>query len=133
MGVLRHRPRRPVGWLVALALLLHGWLPILIQVSVLSVEASAHGDSHAHHAHHAGAPAHGVPDPAPAGKGLDCPVLHGAICLCAVLVKVLPPPVIAVPFVAAMARAARGRYPARRAPRQRQVALFEARAPPVSD
>jgi Protein of unknown function (DUF2946) len=133
MGALRHRHRRPVCWLVAIAILLHGWLPILLQASLLSAEARTHGDGQAHHAHHAGAPAHSTPDPAPARKGPECPVLHSAVCLCAVLVKVLPPPVVVAPLAAATARRAGGRFPAQRPRRQARAAPFEARAPPFSD
>jgi hypothetical protein len=133
MVALRHRHRRPVGWLVAIAILLQGWLPVLLQASLLAAEASAHGDSQAHHAHHAGAPAQSVPEPGPAGKGPECPVLHSAVCLCAVLVKVLPPPAVGAAFAPATTRRVRDRFPSEKPRRTDGAAPFEARAPPLSD
>jgi hypothetical protein len=132
MVALRHRHRRPVGWLVAIAILLQGWLPVLLQASLLAAEASAPGDSQAHHAHHAGAPAQSVPEPAP-GKGPECPVLHSAVCLCAVLVKVLPPPAVGAVPAPATTRRARDRLPSEKPRRKDCAAPFEARAPPFSD
>jgi hypothetical protein len=133
MVTLRHRHRRPVGWLVAIAILLQGWLPVLLQASLLAAEASAHGDTQAHHAHHAGAPAQSVPEPAPAGKSPECPVLHSAVCLCAVLVKVLPPAAVGTVLAPARTRRARDRFPAEKPRRKDYAAPFEARAPPFSD
>jgi hypothetical protein len=133
MVTLRHRHRRRVGWLVAIAILLQGWLPVVLQASLLAAEASAHGDSQGHHAHHAGAPAQSVPEPAPAGKGPECPVLHSAVCLCAVLVKVLPPPAVGAVLAPATTRRARGRFRSEKPRRKDCAAPFEARAPPFSD
>ena len=127
---VRQRYHCPLGWLVAIAILLHGWLPILLQVSLLTAEAGAQAHGHAHHA---GAPAPTTPHPGPTGKAPECRVLHSAVCLCAVLVKVLPPPVVAVPVAAAMATPARGRFAADKPSRRRRAAPLGARAPPVSD
>jgi hypothetical protein len=132
MVALRHRHRRPVGWLVAIAILLQGWLPVLFQASLLAAQASAHGDSQAHHAHHAGAPAQSVPEPKPARKGPECPVLHSAVCLCAVLVKALPPADGGAVLAPATTRRVRDRFPSEKR-RTDCAAPFEARAPPVSD
>jgi hypothetical protein len=129
---VRQRYHRPLGWLVAIAILLHGWLPVLLQSALATAQAEVHGDSYAHHAHHADAPAQPEPDPAPADKGPECPLLGSAVCFCAVLVKVLPAPAIEVPLAAAMARRARGRFPAPRPRRHVRAAPFEARAPPFS-
>jgi hypothetical protein len=133
MVALRRRHRRPVGWLVAIAILLQGWLPVLLQASRLAAEASAPGDSQAHHAHHAGAPAQSVPEPAPAGKGPECPVLHSAVCLCAVLVKVLPPPAVGAVLAPAPTRRARDRFRSEKPRQKDRAAPFEARAPQFSD
>jgi hypothetical protein len=133
MVTLRHRHRRLVGWLVAISILLQGWLPVILQASLLAAEASAHGDSQAHHAHHAGAPAQGVPEPEPTGKGPECPVLHSAVCLCAVLVKVLPPPAVGAVLAPATTRRARDRFRSEKPRRKDCAAPFEARAPPFSD
>jgi hypothetical protein len=127
------RRARLVGWLVAIAILLQGWLPVLLQASLLAAEASAHVDSQAQHAHHAGAPAQNVPEPAPVGKGPECPVLHSAVCLCAVLVKVLPPPAVGAVLAPATTRRARDRLPSGKLRRKDYAASFEARAPPFSD
>jgi Protein of unknown function (DUF2946) len=123
------RVRAVCGWLVAIAMLAHGWMPVLLQASLITAEADAHAHAHAHHT---GEPAKAAPGTAPHGKSQECPLLGSAICLCAVLVKVLPPPLVAVPLVAAMARSARSRIPATRPPRPGLPALFDARAPPVS-
>ena len=83
----RGRPRshtpRLLGWLAAAALLLNGWLPILLQGSLQAAAAGGHG-----HGHHAAA----APGAAPSGKGPECPLFHSAICLCATFAKLLPAP-----------------------------------------
>ena len=115
---------RSLGWLAAGSLLLHGWLPILLQVSLLTSEPDGQG-----HPHHAGTAA---PAAAPAGKSPQCPLFHSAICLCATFAKLLSP--LGAPAVAqSLAFAARRRrWPHQRAPRPPRQLLFEARAPPAS-
>jgi hypothetical protein len=149
---VQHRHRRAIGWLVAIAILLHGWLPILFQAALVEAPAETVREGHAHHAegapahhaqnadhaqqahhaHHADAPAQPESDRAPTGKAPECPVLHSAVCLCAVLVKVLPAPA-ATASLAATTRHARVRLPPQRPRRQTRLAPFEARAPPFSD
>jgi hypothetical protein len=125
-----HRPpgRAPrlLGWLAAASLLVHGWLPILLQVSLLASEPGGHG-----HVHDTGT-ADAAPGAAPSGKTPECPLFHSAICLCATFAKLLPAP--GAPAVArAPALAARRRcWRRRRPPRQGRRLLFEARAPPAS-
>jgi hypothetical protein len=60
-------------------------------------------------------------------------VLHSAVCLCAVLVKVLPPPAVGAVLAPATTRRARDRFPAEKPWPKDYAAPFEARAPPVSD
>jgi hypothetical protein len=119
----RRRARAPhlLAGLAAASLLLHGWLPILLQVSVLAPAAGAHG----HAAHARGA--------APPGKSPECPLFHGAICLCASFAKLLPAPAGPAPARLPATRAARRRRAVRRPPPRRRTALFDARAPPRSD
>ena len=112
------------GWLAVASLLLHGWLPIVLQVHLAAPEASMQ----APHAHSADA----TPAAVPSGEGSECPLFHSAICLCAAFVKLLPPSGASVPGVAAAARHRRGRFPASRLSRPRPALLFAARAPPVS-
>jgi len=112
------------GWLAIASLLLHGWLPIVLQVHLAAPEASRH----AHHAHSADA----TPDAVPSGEGSECPLFHSAICLCAAFVKLLPASGASVPGAAAAARRRRGRFPASRLSRLRPALPFAARAPPVS-
>jgi hypothetical protein len=114
---------RLLGWLAAGSLLLHGWLPILLQVSLLASEPG--GQGHAHHA--------GTADPvaAPAGKSPECPLFHSAICLCATFAKLLPaaraPAVARGPAIGARRRC----WPRPMPPRQPRQLLFDARAPPA--
>lgn len=122
------RARAACGWLVAISMLVHGWLPVLLQASFVSAAAVSHA-----HDHHADAPAQTAPDAAPTGGGQECPVLGGAICLCAAFVKLLQTPALAAPLAAAPVRRARGRFAAGRPRRQRRAALFDPRAPPSSD
>ena len=115
---------RLFGWLAAGSLLLHGWLPILLQVSLLA--SAPGGPGHAHHA--------GTADPtaAPTGKSPECPLFHTAVCLCAIFAKLLSPP--GAPAVARSSAfaARRRRWPRQRPPRQGRQLLFDARAPPAS-
>jgi hypothetical protein len=111
-----------LGWLAAGSLLLHGWLPILLQVSLLSSAPDGHP-------HHAGPAA---PAPAPAGKSPQCPLFQSAICLCATFAKLLPAPRAPVVVSAAVCAARRQRWPRAMPPRQPRQLPFEARAPPVS-
>jgi hypothetical protein len=80
-------------------LLLHGWLPIVLQVQLTAPEAAghAHHGSAAGHAHH-GSAAGAKPPRVPSGEGPECPLFHGAICLCAAFVKLLQTPALAAPF-----------------------------------
>jgi hypothetical protein len=118
---------RPLlGWLAAASLLLHGWLPILVQVSLV-------GDAipPSEHAHHAGAA--DAPGPVPSGEGPECPLFHGAICLCATFAKLLSPAGGPAPGALRKATGKRDRVPDRRRARPRRALPFEARAPPRSD
>jgi hypothetical protein len=144
---VQHRHRRAIGWTVAIAILLNGWLPILFQAAFVAAESDARDSIHAHHADHASADhakhahhtndahasAQPEPAPAPTSKGPECPVLHSAVCLCAVLIKVLPAPIATGVLAAATARRVRVRLPEQRPRRSVGVAPFEARAPPSSD
>jgi hypothetical protein len=114
-----------VGWLAIASLLLHGWLPIVIQAQLVAPEAGGH----AHRANAAGAAA---PAAVPSGEGPECPLLHSAICLCSAFVKLLPAGGAFAPGVAFAARRRRSRFPASRPSRPRPALLFDARAPPVS-
>jgi hypothetical protein len=113
------------GWLAVASLLLHGWLPIVIQAQLVAPEAGGH----AHRANAAGAAA---PAAVPSGEGPECPLLHSAICLCAAFAKLLPAGGALSPGVAYAARRQRNRFPAQRPSRRRPALLFDARAPPVS-
>jgi hypothetical protein len=116
------------GWLAAASLLLHGWLPILLQVSLLASEPGGHP-----HVHDAGtADGAAAPGAAPSGKSPECPLFHGVICLCAAFAKLLPAPgapaLARAPALAVRWRRRRHRGP----PRQGRRLLFDARAPPAS-
>jgi hypothetical protein len=100
-------------------------LPILLQVSLLAAEAGGHG----HHAGAAGAAA----APAPSGESPECPLFHGAICVCATFAKLLPAPGGPTPARPSATRSARRRCGGPRLPRQRRTVLFDARAPPRFD
>ena len=114
-----------VGWLAVASLLLHGWLPIVIQIQLVAPEAGGH-------AHSENAVA-AVARPAdPSGEGPKCPLFHSAICLCATFVKLLPAPGALVPGAAFAARDRRSGFPARRPSKRRPALLFDARAPPAS-
>jgi hypothetical protein len=115
---------RLLGWLAAGSLLVHGWLPILLQVSLLTSEPDGHGPSH-----HAGAPA---PAAAPGGKSPECPLFHSAVCLCATFAKLLPAARAPEVVRASVRRARRQRWRRPMPPRPPRQLLFEARAPPVS-
>jgi hypothetical protein len=115
---------RSLGWLAAGSLLLHGWLPILLQVSLLTSEPDGHG-----HPHHTGTAA---PATTPGGKGAECPLFHSAICLCSTFAKLLLAP-RAPEVVRAFVRGVRRqRWRRSKPPRQTRHLLFEARAPPAS-
>jgi hypothetical protein len=150
-GVARlRRGRRLFGWLAATALLMHGWLPIVLQAAL----AGGHGGSHVeHHGHLTHEPAAAAPDPGRSGPEPDsipastslnaatphdlrrsgdnreCPILHDPICLCAIFVSLLMPAsgLVPAPGVVHSALRRRPRSPPRRC---RRVMLFEARAPP---
>jgi hypothetical protein len=113
------------GWLAVASLLLHGWLPIVIQIQLVAPEAGGH-------AHSGNAVAAAAPSGAPSGAGPKCPVFYSAVCLCATFVKLLPAPGALVPGAAFAARDRRGRFPARRPSRPRPPLPFDARAPPAS-
>jgi hypothetical protein len=113
-----------LGWLAAGSLLVHGWLPILLQVSLLTSEPDGHG-----HPHHTGTAA---PATTPAGKGAECPLFHTAICLCATFTKLLPARGAPAVVRASVRGARRLRPPRPMPPRQPRQLLFEARAPPAS-
>ena len=121
-----------LGWLAIVSLLLHGWLPIVLQVHLAAIEVHrAPPEVHLaapevnRHAHFADAVA-------PSGEGSECPLFHSAICLCAAFVKLLAASGAPVSGIATAARRRRGRVPARRLSRPRPALLFAARAPPVS-
>jgi hypothetical protein len=109
------------GWLAVASLLLHGWLPIVIQIHLSDPQAPASSHS-----------GNGTDASAPSGEAPECPVFHSAICLCATFVKLLPAPGALVPGAAFAARDRRGRFPARRPSRPRPPLPFDARAPPAS-
>jgi hypothetical protein len=113
-----------VGWLAIASLLLHGWLPIVIQTELVAPEAGGHA-----HRANAGAAA---PVAVPSGEGSECPLFHSAICLCAAFVKLLPAGRAPSAGAALAARRRRSRLPASRPSRPRPALLFDARAPPVS-
>jgi hypothetical protein len=115
---------RSLGWLAAGSLLLHGWLPILLQVSLLTSEPDGQG-----HPHPTGTAA---PAAAPAGKSPQCPLFHSAICLCATFAKLIPAPRTPAVVRAAVCPGRRRRWPYQRAARPPRQLPFEARAPPVS-
>jgi hypothetical protein len=119
------RHARLIGWLAAVSLLVHGWLPILLQVHLAAAEVGGH-------AYHANAADGAAPSQVPSGEGPECPLFHGSICLCATFVKLLSAPGASTPVAASVVRDKRGRFPASRPPRQRPNLLFDARAPPVS-
>jgi hypothetical protein len=112
------------GWLALASLLLHGWLPIVIQAQLVAPEAGGH-------AHRANA-ATAAPAAVPSGEGPECPLFHSAICLCAAFVKLLPAWGAFAPGVALAARRRRSRFPGSGPSRPRPALLFDARAPPVS-
>jgi hypothetical protein len=114
-----------VGWLAVAALLLHGWLPIVIQVHLIAPGADGHG-------HPGNAIAAVAPPAVPSGEGPECPLFHSAICLCATFVKLLPAPGAPASGAAFAARDRRSRFPARRPSRPRPALPFDARAPPAS-
>jgi hypothetical protein len=114
-------PSRLIGWLAVASLLLHGWVPIVIQIHLADPEAGAY--AHSRNGPHASVPS---------GEGPECPLLHSAICLCATFVKLLPAAGAPAPGVAFGARDRRGRFPARRPSRPRPALPFDARAPPGS-
>jgi hypothetical protein len=119
------RAQGRVGWLAIACLLLHGWLPLIIQAQLVVLEAGGH----AHRANAAGAAA---PAAVPFGEGPECPLFHSAICLCAVFAKLLPTCGPFAPGAAFAARRRRSRLAASRPSRPRPALLFDARAPPVS-
>jgi hypothetical protein len=113
---------RLLGWLAAGSLLLNGWLPVLLQASLLASAPGAHAD-------HAGTT---DPAAAPAGKSPECPLFHSAICLCATFAKLLPAPRAPVVSSAPVLGARRRRWPRWRPRQQGRQLLFDARAPPAS-
>ncbi len=115
-------PARYLGWLAAFLLLVHGWLPILLQVLLLASAPAAYG-----HGHHAGRAAD-----VPAGKSPQCPLFHSAICLCATFAKVLPPPSAPAATRGPAFEARRRRWPRQRPAPQRRQLRFDPRAPPAS-
>jgi hypothetical protein len=122
------RAPRLFGWLAAASLLVHGWVPILVQVSLLASEPVGHG-----HVHVAGrADRAAAPGAAPSGKSPECPLFHGTICLCATFAKLLPAPGAPAVARAPALAARRRRRPRGRPPRQGRRLLFDARAPPAS-
>jgi hypothetical protein len=122
-GVGPGRARRLVGWLAAVSLLLHGSLPIVLQVHLAGPAAGGHAE----HGHAASAAA---PPSVPSNEGPECPLFHSAICLCAAFVKLLPAPAASALGPAFAARRRRSRFPAQRPWRRRPALLFDARAPP---
>jgi len=123
------RRGRLVGWLAALSVLGHAWLPF--SAPILTVAAADSGQGYAHHAVTTDqAPA---PDTPRSGENRECPLTHDVICLCAAFAKLLPS--AGAPSVTAARGAGRrrGRFRSGRLPRPAPALLFEARAPPRSD
>jgi hypothetical protein len=119
------RGRRLFGWLAAVALLTHGWLPIVLQAAL----AEGHGGDHVeHHDHLTHDPAAAAPDLRRSGDSRECPIFHDPICLCAIFVSFLMPASGPVPGPGVV-RSPR-RRPRPRPRRWRRITLFEARAPP---
>jgi hypothetical protein len=117
--------RRRLGWLAAVSLLLHGWLPVVLGASLVAAHG---GDRYAPDVPICAAAATS-PRPAP---GPVCPVSHDPICLCAVFASLLAPELGPAPAPPLAIRDARRRSRTRSPASSRPVALFEARAPPHS-
>jgi hypothetical protein len=109
--------------------MLYGWLPILLQVSLVS----GHLDGHADRQFEGAALDTTETAPARPGRSQECPLFHGAICLCAAFAKLLPAAGAPARVAALAARGARRRFPAGRSPRPRPALLFDARGPPFFD
>jgi hypothetical protein len=119
--------RRRVGWLAAASLLLHGWLPVVLQASVMAGKAEGRYSPDAPICSAALASTASAPQPT---RGPECPVTHAPVCLCAIFASLLAPdPATPVPSEAV--RGAGRRLPTRRLGHSRPVPLFEARAPPA--
>jgi hypothetical protein len=144
------RGRRLFGWLAAVALLTHGWLPIVLQAALAEGHGGGHVEHHAHPTHDlaAAAPdvrrsgpepyvisastslrAAGAPDWRRSGDSRECPIFHDPICLCAIFVSFLMPASGPIPGPG-VARSPRRRRPRPRPRQCRPIALFDARAPP---
>jgi hypothetical protein len=120
--------RRRVGWLAALSLLLHGWLPVVLQASVTAGKAERRHSPDPPICSAAVASAATAPQPA---RGPECPVTHDPVCLCAIFASLLAPGPGATPGPPPAVRGARCRLPTRRPGRSRPIPPFEARAPPA--
>lgn len=107
---------RLFGWLAAISLLVHGWLPVVLQ-GYLAADHAAYRLAEA------------GPDLRRSGHGQECPVFHDPICLCAIFVTFLMPASAPVPAPGIVRSARRRRFKSRPR-RHRRGALFEARAPP---
>ncbi|HEX5079687.1 MAG TPA: hypothetical protein VFV80_11100 [Geminicoccaceae bacterium] len=124
----RSRPARRragglAGGFAVAALLLQGWVPVLLQTHLASREAVGH-------ARHGAAGA--MPTSAPSRTLPECPLFHGPVCLCALFVSFVPAPAIPLPQAGAPVQLARSRFAAARPRRQRRAARFDRRAPPLS-
>jgi hypothetical protein len=120
--------RRWLGWFAAASVLLQGWLPVVVQASLLP---SHRGERYAHDipiCSATTAAAATVPRP---GQAPKCPVTHGAICLCAIFVSLLAPEPGPAPGPPPAIRSARRRLPTRLPVRSLPITPFGARAPPV--
>jgi hypothetical protein len=120
--------RRRLGWLTAVALLLHGWLPVVLQTSRIGAQAGVRDPSDVPICSAAAAGAAVASRPA---RGPECPVTHDPICLCAIFASLLAPDLGPAPAPPPAVRGARRRLSTRRPARSRPLSPFEARGPPV--
>jgi hypothetical protein len=127
-GALMTSARRRVGWLAAVSLLLHGWLAVVLQASVMAGKADGR---HSPDAPICSAAVASAATAAPPTRGPQCPVTDDPICLCAMFASLLAPDRGPTPAAPAAVRGTRCRLPTRRAGRSRPIPPFEARAPPA--
>jgi hypothetical protein len=109
-------------------LLLHGWLPVVLQASVVAGKVEGRYSPDAPICSAAVAGAATAPQPT---RGPGCPVTDDPICLCAIFASLLAPDPGPTPAPPAAVRGARYRLPRRRPGRSRPVPPFQARAPPA--
>jgi hypothetical protein len=122
------RARRRFGWLTAVSLLLHGWLPVVLQASVTGAQAGHQDPTYVPICSAAVAGDAAASRPA---RGPECPVTHDPICLCAIFASLLAPDPGPTPAPPPVVRGAGRRFPRPRPLRSRPFAPFAARAPPA--